>query len=193
MEIPLIDEGLSDAGQPLEGLWRWGESNPRPRTRTTRIYRFVHPFGLSKPGARDGALPRFVFRFVFLPAPRTAREVSPGQLQTFPTLRAAHRDVRRSTLLTRRERDCHCCWQVKVCRMLGGRRLHLQRMIRTARVETSAPPITDRIVLIAAAQRQHALEQGYSSHGREFSGRLVYSAGIASSMMPPPKTRPSPE
>jgi len=41
-----------------------------------------------------------------------AREVSPGLLQTFPALRAALRGVRRSTLLTRRERGCRCCWQV---------------------------------------------------------------------------------
>ena len=58
--------------------------NPRPRTRTARIYRFVLSFVLSESGAREGTLPRLVFRFVVLPAPRPAREVSSGQFQTFP-------------------------------------------------------------------------------------------------------------
>ncbi len=88
--------------------------NPRPRTRTARIYRFVLSFVLSESGAREGTLPRLVFRFVVLSAPRPARKVSSGQFQTFPTLRAAQRGVRCSTLLTRREQGCRCCWQLKV-------------------------------------------------------------------------------
>ncbi len=35
--------------------WRWGESNPRPRTRTGSVYRFIRPFGLSRKGQRTDA------------------------------------------------------------------------------------------------------------------------------------------
>jgi len=78
--------------------------NPRPRTRIARIYRFVHPFGVSESAARDGALSQSLFRFVFLPAPRTAREVSPGQFQTFPSLRAVQRGIRRFATYAARAR-----------------------------------------------------------------------------------------
>lgn len=140
---------------------------------------------LSGPEARDGAPPWPLLRFGFPPAPRMAREVSPGQLQTFPALRAALRGVRRSTLLTRRERGCRCCWQVKV----------LPNVRRSA-----SPPAardTDRtsrnrctpcrgcsIVPIEAAQRQQAVRPGPAR---------VHSAGTAASMVPPPRTRPSSE
>ncbi len=46
-----------------------------------------------------------------------------------------------SYALTLRGRGCRCCWHIKGCRMLGGRRLHLRRMTRTVRVETGAPPV----------------------------------------------------
>ena len=36
-------------------VWRWGESNPRPRARTASFYRFIRPFGLSGRGQRTGA------------------------------------------------------------------------------------------------------------------------------------------
>ncbi|VBB40664.1 hypothetical protein TRIP_E310032 [uncultured Spirochaetota bacterium] len=65
-------------GLQSEIPWRWGESNPRPRTRIARLYRFVRPIGVSGPGARGGALSWPVFRYDVRPAPRTARDVSLG-------------------------------------------------------------------------------------------------------------------
>lgn len=74
-----------------------------------------------------------------LPSGSGCRQASVG-LQTSPPLKAAQWEVRRPALLTQRGRGCRCCWHVKGCRMLGGRRLHLQPATLTGRVETGAPP-----------------------------------------------------
>lgn len=164
----------------LKSLEVGGVEPPSSSAHRTRL-QVCPSFWLSKPGARGGTLPQFVFRFVFPPAPRTARKVSPGQLQTFPTLRAAHRGVRRSTLLTRRERDCRCCWQVKV----------LPNVRRSA-----SPPAThdtdrtsrNRCTPYRKVNSTHSVALPSTSHAWHH-----YSAGTAASMMPPPSTRPSSE
>jgi len=153
-----------------------------PSSSAHRTHLQVCPsFWLSKPGSRGGTLPWFVFRFVFPPAPRTARKVSPDQLQTFPTLRAAHREVRRSTLLTRRERDCRCCWQVKVL----------------PNVRRSASPPATRDTDRTSRNQCTPYRKVNSTHSTALPStsriRRPYSACIAASMMPPPRTRPSSE
>ena len=50
-------------------------------------------------------------------AVRSPRGASLGQLRAARPLEAAQSRARRSSALTRRERDCRCCWQLKFCRI----------------------------------------------------------------------------
>jgi hypothetical protein len=98
------------------GFWRWGESNPRPRARTASVYRFVRPIELSGRGVRIGAHP--------LPYPGFSPQVPPGRNLGKPrsvtspaTAQGGAAADPSLSALTRRERNCRCCWQLKVCRI----------------------------------------------------------------------------
>ncbi len=97
-------------------FWRWGESNPRPRARTVDIYRFIRSFKLSGKGWRNGTLS--------IPYPGFSPCDSPDPVASKPrfvvSLAAAQGGATADpslTALTRRERNCHCCWQVNFCRI----------------------------------------------------------------------------
>jgi len=97
-------------------IWRWGESNPRPRARTASLYRFIRPIVLSRRGPRTCAhsLP---YPGVCPPAPPGRNRGEPRSVTSPPTARGGAAGNPSSTLLTQRERDCRCCWQLMVCRI----------------------------------------------------------------------------
>jgi hypothetical protein len=96
--------------------WRWRELNPRPRARTANVYRFIRPFELSGRGQRTGA--------PSLPYPGCSPPAPSGRNRSEPRLVSGASDAQGGatanpslSALTRRERNCRCCWQLKFCRI----------------------------------------------------------------------------
>ena len=90
--------------------------NPRPRTRTVDIYRFIRPFRLSGKGRRNGALSS--------PYPGLCPHAGPdhgaGKPRFVVSLAAAQGGATAGpslSVLTQRERGCRYRWHVKVCRI----------------------------------------------------------------------------
>jgi hypothetical protein len=96
--------------------WRWGESNPRPRARTASVYRFIRPIELSGRGQRAGA-PSLPYPWK-CPRALSGKSLGEPRSVTNPTDAQGGATAGPSlSALTRRERDCRCCWQLKVCRI----------------------------------------------------------------------------
>ena len=97
-------------------FWRWRELNPRPRTRTVDIYRFIRPFGLSGKGRRNGALSSPYSGL----CPHAGPDHGAGKPRFVVSLAAAQGGATAGpslSVLTQRERGCRYRWHVKVCRI----------------------------------------------------------------------------